>query len=76
MFFEKDFPIQLDQLYYARVEGYLDEDEVTGYLYSHITEVILEDGDGNPVTEDDEDYPELMMFVHEKDYEPDDWSEL
>lgn len=71
MWFEKDFNITLEKVYQVNVEGYVEIDD--GYVYPRIMRVIIVDEDDNVVGEDDENYPELMMIISERDYEPDNW---
>lgn len=73
MWFEKDFRITLDKVYHVNVEGYLEVDDVTGYTYPRLIDVLIFDEDDNFVSEEDEHYPELMVIIHERDYDVDNW---
>lgn len=65
MYFDKKFTIEMNgTTYYAYVDGYLERDEHDRDVkHKTITDIILEDEQGNPVDDFHEDYDDLMNYV-------------
>lgn len=75
MNFQEDFTIELDGIFHIQVQGYLEIDDVTGYIYPKFTDLVMEDDFGNLITPDSDDYEELYCLVYQRDYEPEYWSD-
>lgn len=75
MYFHDDFEIQVNGvIYHAHVEGELERDDYDNNVYSSMVhEYNFVDEDGKYISEDHEDFDELVNEVMSRDYHPKAW---